>query len=76
MGGGGWSLGVSGLGYAPVSQAEVAVVGQRVLIWSLPSDGGPGATTHLTAESDTLADVTCDVTQREEDLGGHWRTER
>lgn len=58
--------------FVPVGYAEVAVVGERFLIGSLPSDWSFGAATHLTPESDTLAFITAHVTQRDENLRGNF----
>ena len=58
---------------SPVSDAVVSVVAQSVVVGSPPGDGGPGSTAHFTPQSNTVAALTCYITDRGEELWGSWR---
>lgn len=49
----------------------MSVAGEVALVGSLPGDSGPGSTADLTPEGDALSVVTCDITQRYEELRGN-----
>lgn len=58
---------------SPVSDAVVSVVAQSAVVRSPPGDGGPGSTTHFTPESNTVANLTCYIADRDEELWRSWR---
>lgn len=56
---------------SPASDAVVAVVAQSAVVRSPPGDCGPGSTTHFTPESNAVANLTCYIADRDEEL---WRS--
>lgn len=58
---------------SPVSDAVVSVVAQSAVVGPPPGDGGPGTTTHFTPQSNTVAALTCYITDMDEELRRSWR---